>query len=258
MEIRVEIDLDIDQQTFFYGNDLLFRGSWTDGMSGGGSLNIAAVDLFANSTTEVYYDDISLGQLVDAPWLSTNPTSGTTPPTSSSPVNVLLDATGLTPGTYMANLYVESNDPVNPVIAVPVTMIVKASADLAITKADSADPVKVGDQFTYTLSVSNNGPDDATGVVVVDTLPAGVTFVSASAGCVEAGGVVTCTIGDLANAGTVERSIVVIAPSVTGTITNTATVSGDVIDANLSNNTDSEDTVVGPDLYITYLPIILK
>jgi hypothetical protein len=50
----------------------------------------------------------------------------------------------------------------------------------------------------------------------------------------------------------------VIAPATTGTITNTATVSGDAIDANLTNNTDSEDTVVGPDLYITYLPIILK
>jgi uncharacterized repeat protein (TIGR01451 family) len=137
-------------------------------------------------------------------------------------------------------------------------MIVKASADLAITKADSTDPVKVSEQFTYTLSVSNNGPDDASGVVVVDTLPAGVTFVSASAGCVEAGGVVTCTIGDLANAGSVEISILVIAPATTGTITNTATVSGDAIDANLTNNTDSEDTVVGPDLYITYLPIILK
>ena len=54
------IDLVADTQAFYYGNQLLFQGSWTGGMSGGGITSIAAVDLFANGATSVYYDDISL------------------------------------------------------------------------------------------------------------------------------------------------------------------------------------------------------
>jgi uncharacterized repeat protein (TIGR01451 family) len=57
-------------------------------------------------------------------------------------------------------------------------------ADLEISKADSPDPVTVGDNLTYTITVTNNGPDAAANVVVTDTLPSGVTFVSASPGCV--------------------------------------------------------------------------
>ena len=53
--------------------------------------------------------------------------------------------------------------------------------DLQITKVDSQDPVEPGSQFTYTLEIKNNGPSNATGVVVTDTLPVtGVTYVSAS------------------------------------------------------------------------------
>jgi len=60
VELRVEIDLDADVQTFYYGGDMLYSKSWTEGVSGGGALNIGAVDLFANGATSVYYDDLSL------------------------------------------------------------------------------------------------------------------------------------------------------------------------------------------------------
>jgi uncharacterized repeat protein (TIGR01451 family) len=70
-------------------------------------------------------------------------------------------------------------------------------ADLEISKADSPDPVTVGDNLTYTITVTNNGPDAAANVVVTDTLPSGVTFVSASPGCVHAAGVVTCNLGTI-------------------------------------------------------------
>jgi len=63
VDIRVEIDLDNDTQTFFYNGTQVFAGSWTDGMSGGGSANIGAIDLFANSATSVYYDDIVIEQI---------------------------------------------------------------------------------------------------------------------------------------------------------------------------------------------------
>lgn len=51
------------------------------------------------------------------------------------------------------------------------TTAVAVSGDLAITKADSPDPVIAGNVLTYTLTVTNSGPSDATGVTVTDTLP---------------------------------------------------------------------------------------
>jgi hypothetical protein len=60
VEIRVEIDLGADLQTFYYDNQMLFASSWVDGISGGGAVNIGAVDLFANNASPIYYDDLSL------------------------------------------------------------------------------------------------------------------------------------------------------------------------------------------------------
>ena len=63
VEIRVEIDLDADAdwQEIYYSGELLSEKSWTEGVSGGGKLNIGAVDLYANfALSPVYYDDLSL------------------------------------------------------------------------------------------------------------------------------------------------------------------------------------------------------
>ena len=78
------------------------------------------------------------------------------------------------------------------------TDTVDTSADLAITKTDLADPVLAGDDVTYAITVTNLGPSDAAGVVVTDTLPGSVTFVSATpsqGSCSQAAGVVTCPLG---------------------------------------------------------------
>ncbi len=64
VEIAVVIDLDNDWQEFYYGGNLLFAGSWSEGMSGGGITSIGAVDLFANGASPVYYDDLSLVETV--------------------------------------------------------------------------------------------------------------------------------------------------------------------------------------------------
>jgi hypothetical protein len=60
VELRVDIDLDADMQTVTYGGDVLYTDSWTERVSGGGALNIGAVDLFAYGASPVYYDSISL------------------------------------------------------------------------------------------------------------------------------------------------------------------------------------------------------
>jgi hypothetical protein len=60
VELRTAIDLTADTQSFFYGGQLLYSANWTDEVSGGGALNIAAIDLFSAGATSVYYDDISI------------------------------------------------------------------------------------------------------------------------------------------------------------------------------------------------------
>lgn len=60
VEIRVEIDLDANTQSFYYDDQLLYTGTWTEEVSGAGALNIASLNLFAQGASPVYYDDISL------------------------------------------------------------------------------------------------------------------------------------------------------------------------------------------------------
>ncbi len=57
----------------------------------------------------------------------------------------------------------------------------RQSADLSVTKVDTPDPVIAGASITWTVTVSNAGPDAATTVALVDALPSGTTFVSLAA-----------------------------------------------------------------------------
>src|ERR1700730_4344906 len=52
-----------------------------------------------------------------------------------------------------------------------------AVADLSVTKVDTPDPVNTGSNLTYTITVTNNGPDAAANASWSDTLPAGTTLV---------------------------------------------------------------------------------
>lgn len=97
-----------------------------------------------------------------------------------------------------------------------------AYADLSLTKTvDDATPTE-GDQLTYTLTATNAGPAAAP-VQIVDVLPAGVTFVSASAGCTIDTGVVTCDDGGSLAAGASRASTITVTADAVGTITNTGT-----------------------------------
>src|SRR2546426_895241 len=121
-------------------------------------------------------------------------------------------------------------------------------ADVSITKTASPDPVSVGSNLTYTITVTNNGPDSATGVTVSDPLPPNTTFVSAtpSQGSCTGTSTVVCNLGTLANAARATITIVV-RPTSAGTITNTASVTANEVDPNSANNTATQVTTVsGP------------
>ena len=115
-----------------------------------------------------------------------------------------------------------------------------AQADLALSKLDSPDPVVAGELVTYTLQVSNNGPSDAPGATISDTLPNGLTF-DASADCSDAGSSVSCTLGAIPAGGMASVSFTarVDEDQQPGNVTNTATVT---IDA---GSTMAEDPVSG-------------
>jgi uncharacterized repeat protein (TIGR01451 family) len=109
-------------------------------------------------------------------------------------------------------------------------------ADLVMTLTTTATPpVYVQTQGDISLNVSNNGPNDATGVVATATLPGGVSFVSS--GCAtEAGGVITYNIGALANAGNTSCTATVQFDAI-GMATITGGVNGNENDPTPANNT---------------------
>ena len=110
--------------------------------------------------------------------------------------------------------------------------------DLSITKSGSPASQALGaGNITWTMVVTNNGPDTDTGVTVADPMPAGNTFVSAATtqGSCTGGAILNCTIGTMAAGETVTITLVT-TPSVAGTQTNTVNVAGDRPETNMANN----------------------
>jgi uncharacterized repeat protein (TIGR01451 family) len=122
-------------------------------------------------------------------------------------------------------------------------------ADLSVTLVDSADPVMVGDNFDYDLTVTNGGPDAASGVTATLALPAETAFVSAPAGCVHSGeasdGTVTCDVGDLAVDGSAVIPVTVQALTAGDTpAVALGSATANEVDPDLTNNQASEETTI--------------
>ena len=106
----------------------------------------------------------------------------------------------------------------------------------------------VGDNITFTVVLTNNGPDNATGVVVQDTFPTGLTYVSsvAAPGTTYNPTTGVWTVGNLADLASVTLTITAQVVNF-NTQTNVVTVSGKEIDPNLNNNHSSAtETPLGP------------
>jgi uncharacterized repeat protein (TIGR01451 family) len=118
--------------------------------------------------------------------------------------------------------------------------------DLSILASDSPDAVSSGGNVTYSITVSNSSGVAAINVVVTDTLPAGVTLVSATTSQGACGGtsVVTCNLGTLNVFGSAFVTIVV-TTGAEGLISNTAAVTASTFDPNTADNTATSSTTVG-------------
>ena len=135
------------------------------------------------------------------------------------------------------------------VLAVPPARSAPASSsDLSVTIVDSADPVPVGEDLHYTVTVANAGPDDAAAVTVDDVLPDStlssfdVAKPSQGSGCTPpSGGTFDCDLGPIPVGASATVNIR-LAPIGPGTLTDSASVPTSS-DPNPSNNQASEDTV---------------
>src|SRR5262249_4369219 len=130
-----------------------------------------------------------------------------------------------------------------------------AAADISITNTTMPNPAIVGKSLTYGMNIVNNGPEDVTGVVVSDALPARVTLVSAvvwfpggpRTPC-SATGTVTCNSGTLGG-GRLEGAgvFITVQPQNVGSLSNTATVTADNADQQSATaDTDVEPQVPRP------------
>jgi uncharacterized repeat protein (TIGR01451 family) len=132
-------------------------------------------------------------------------------------------------------------------------------ADLSVKKSASAKAVLVGDPVTFTIKVTNNGPDAATNVVLTDLLPDTVVLVSTAPGAPTCNSTVTtvttvdCELGAL-SAGASATVTIVVTTTVVGHVVNTVSVTADQADPKVENN--SATSVVRatfPNLVVTKL-----
>lgn len=139
--------------------------------------------------------------------------------------------------------------------------IVLGGTDLAVDKTVDNTTPEQGGSVTYTIVATNNGPVDATNVVVVDILPPGITYISDNAATVNNSvgsptsfdpGTGNWTIGELNNGESLSLQIAVTVDVNGGSVRNTAEISGDQPDSNPDN--DIDDAIIsvdGADLSLT-------
>ena len=130
------------------------------------------------------------------------------------------------------------------------TITVLPTADMAITQFTAApETVQIGDDLTYTIVVTNNGPYPATGVTVTSPLGAGVSYVTGSGTVAPSGTVnvqgssIVASLGTLAPGASAMVTFTVI-PGLVAILTGSASVTSNVIDTNTSNNSATVSTTV--------------
>jgi uncharacterized repeat protein (TIGR01451 family) len=204
---------------------------------------VAGTTITYDVTVENLGPDTALNVVVTDPPLCDqfNCSLGNLLPNAS--VHFSFDVTVPANATSQSNTATVSTDSVDPSLnnnTSTATTAVTQSADLSVVKTGPATVV-ASTNLTYTVTVANAGPSDASNVVLTETLPAGTTLVSSSCGST------TCMIGTLAAGASAQFTFVVtVDANATGPLTNTATVTSSTTDPDPGNNTSSVQTVVTP------------
>lgn len=225
-------------------------GGTTVGVGGTLTYRLTITNNSATTVTGIQVDD-DLPVGITAGTLPSGVVSGTAPvdlvwsiaslaPLASAtvdiPVNVATNATTgskTNTATIAVSRLTNFNDTVVGNNTASVNVTVEPRYDLLITKDDTLSTVATSQTYTYTLSINNSGPSAATNVIVSDTLPAGLEFISATSGGSAIGSAngqaYSATIASLASAATTTILMTVrVRPAATGaSIANTASIAAD-------------------------------
>jgi len=139
------------------------------------------------------------------------------------------------------NIDFEDSNSCNTINLTAVAPTCIVDADLSVTKVVNNATPNVGDVITFTITATNNGPSDATNVVVTDVIPSGYT-IALPTDIVPSTGTWTApnwTIGNLANGASATLTITATV-NPTGPYDNTATIDGNENDPDPSDDSDTE------------------
>ncbi len=177
---------------------------------GGWSLNLTTNQLLTTTVTDTLPAGYTFGSASGSGWDCGNVSGTVTCTRTSLPAGRVPDIVITGDAPYLATSGdITNTASVSSVLpdfnlinntATITTFVNALQSDLGVLKTDSPDPVGVGETVTYQITVTNNGPDATSGVTAVDTLPASMQFASASAGCANVSGTVTCALGALITA----------------------------------------------------------
>ena len=155
-------------------------------------------------------------------------------------------------GTATASVASSVTDPLPGNNTASVTTAVTAASDLSLAMTGAPASAILGQNVVYTLTVQNQGPSAAATLIVSDTLPPNVVFItgnSSQGSVAHAGGVVTCNMTNLVAGASATVTITVSTGGISTnqvplTITNTAVVFSSQADPNPANNNASTTTRV--------------
>jgi uncharacterized repeat protein (TIGR01451 family)/MYXO-CTERM domain-containing protein len=143
--------------------------------------------------------------------------------------------------TVSASVSADDTDPVPGDESASLETTPTRVADVEVVIVDDADPVLAGDALTYTVTVTNAGPSDTSGVELQLT-PADEFTAETVDGCDAS---LLCAIGDLASGAVAEFTVPgTVALDASGLIVTSAAVTSGGNDPFENNNTDDEDTAV--------------
>ncbi len=153
--------------------------------------------------------------------------------------------------TNSAEVSAEQSDPntANNIDEVVVT-VSNAMADLALSKIASVESLTSGEPLSWSIVVTNNGPQSAENIVIEDQLPSGYSFDSVThdgaVNCNNSSDQISCQITQLDAKATTTINVMGTVTLESGLMENTATVSTSTTDPDLSNNTGKAGVMVNP------------
>lgn len=162
---------------------------------------------------------------------------------SSATIDITATVNPIGNYTNSASISSDSNDPGTLNNSDSVSTIPIPQSDIALVQSVDNPSQNVGSNVVFTLTVTNNGPSNSTGVNLTDLLPSGFTYISSATNTGSYDSVTGIwTIGSLASGSSITLTITA-SIDLLGDYTNTATVSSTTNDP-VSNNNEASQTVV--------------